>query len=1035
MKKLFRFGLCFTLLMQTAGFASVYAEESEKDDNILSFGARLVNQKEGIFPGGDESLEDDLDDENGGTLGGGCSVAIDNITDHFNNANLINARGKGQYQIGGELDLSNIEISFTESAVKGFENVGMKMTIEPTVKLDDAHFKTEKYHGQSAAINGYVADFAYDFDRYIYPGFLLVKVIDNPAETPEDVEDLSEFNVTLRVEAFEKGCAVESHDHNYDNHSFPFEIEVPVAVVSETLDYTSLSTLIEIIDDELNLNPIDYTDEFWQTFENAYNEAKDLLDKQSAQSQQEIEDMADSLANLIGELDNNEADTTTIREELKEKAATAKLIEQMDYVDSEDAAKWNELQNAIESAKNPATTMLKSQILEIMGRLDKAVEAFQAVPAATTEVKAELDDAIEAVAGIPEGDYTEATYTVLQNAINAARAVYENDKALKSQVLHALEQLSVAEGELVVANTDAAKAELDTILQDLDDLHADDYNSDTWQKLQETINEVYIAKEQFDEKTVNSQIKALTAKLNDAKAGLKPVAGSTVALEEAIEAADELLEKNYESANWEAFQTALGEAKELLKNKPTSSQIIAAVDKLNDAKDALTQKDADKGPLATAIAAAEKELEKVQDDYTADSWKALTDALAAANAVNEKEKPFVSEVDDAITALTDAKLVAKTANKTALNEKINEVKDYKEADYEAGWTEFSEALAAAQATSSDTNALQSTVNQALATLNDAIGKLKPVTITVDKGELSKAIEAAGKLNKEDYMEEYWNTFAEVLNEARNVFANADADEAAVEKATNDLNTAIEEVKKHPVPSVPTVDKAELQTAIEKAKEVDKENYTETSYAEFEKVVKAAEDVFNDSAADQDAVNKAVADLTAAYDLLKEKEVETPETVDKAVLDAKIKEVSNLKQEDYTPESWAVFALALEESNVVMADDNATQVTVNAALKNLIDAKDALVKKQVDTEDPDINKPSNPTTPEDPKPEQPVEPEKPTNPENPTKPSQGVSADKNPDGTLKNTSADENMQWYAFLLLSFIFTSFAFTMRLEKKENN
>ena len=87
------------------------------------------------------------------------------------------------------------------------------------------------------------------------------------------------------------------------------------------------------------------------------------------------------------------------------------------------------------------------------------------------------------------------------------------------------------------------------------------------------------------------------------------------------------------------------------------------------------------------------------------------------------------------------------------------------------------------------------------------------------------------------------------------------------------------------------------------------------------------------------------------------------------------------------------------------------------------------------ENPDTNEPSNPTTPEDPTPGKPVAPENPDDGnQNPNKPSQSVSAEKETSEALKNTSADKNMQWYAFLLLSFIFTGFAFTMRLEKKED-
>lgn len=65
--------------------------------------------------------------------------------------------------------------------------------------------------------------------------------------------------------------------------------------------------------------------------------------------------------------------------------------------------------------------------------------------------------------------------------------------------------------------------------------------------------------------------------------------------------------------------------------------------------------------------------------------------------------------------------------------------------------------------------------------------------------------------------------------------------------------------------------------------------------------------------------------------------------DKSVLKQNIEIVQNeLKETDYTPDSWAAVKKALDEAIAVDNDANASQETVNTAVKNLSDAVAALV---------------------------------------------------------------------------------------------
>ena len=71
------------------------------------------------------------------------------------------------------------------------------------------------------------------------------------------------------------------------------------------------------------------------------------------------------------------------------------------------------------------------------------------------------------------------------------------------------------------------------------------------------------------------------------------------------------------------------------------------------------------------------------------------------------------------------------------------------------------------------------------------------------------------------------------------------------------------------------------------------------------------------------------------------------TVDTTALQAAIDEAKKLNESDYTAESWAKFATALEAAEKATAATD--QTTVNEALTNLTDAQKALVKATVSTD--------------------------------------------------------------------------------------
>ena len=136
-----------------------------------------------------------------------------------------------------------------------------------------------------------------------------------------------------------------------------------------------------------------------------------------------------------------------------------------------------------------------------------------------------------------------------------------------------------------------------------------------------------------------------------------------------------------------------------------------------------------------------------------------------------------------------------------------------------------------------------------------------------------------------------------------------------------------------------VDTTALQAAIDEAKTLKEVDYTAESWAKFATALEAAEKALTSDS--QDDVNNATTTLKEA-----QANLQAQVKVDTATLQAAIDEAKTLKEADYTAESWAKFATALEAAEKATAATD--QTTVDGALKNLTDAQKALVKATVST---------------------------------------------------------------------------------------
>ena len=341
--------------------------------------------------------------------------------------------------------------------------------------------------------------------------------------------------------------------------------------------------------------------------------------------------------------------------------------------------------------------------------------------------------------------------------------------------------------------------------------------------------------------------------------------------------------------------------------------------------------------LNELIEQAKKKAE-LKDYITTNSWKLMQNALDGANTV--KNKPISQKAVDEACKLLENGLKGLKADKSKLEQRLEDAKAYDEKQEfytEDSWKSFSDALAAAKSEYKSEKSTPETVKDAQEKLDAAI---KGLTYKeVDKTNLNKLIEKAKAYDgkQEFYTEDSWNTFAEALNVANSESTNENSTPETVKKAYDRLNKAIKGL------TYKEVDKTNLNKLIEKAKAYDEkqEFYTEDSWKSFSDALAAAKSEYKSEKSTPETVKDAQEKLDAAIKGL------TYMNVDKAQLQTLIETARGKAEEDYTTESWNVFAEALANAEDELNSENSTPETVKDAQEKLDAAIKGLKAKKVD----------------------------------------------------------------------------------------
>ena len=460
-------------------------------------------------------------------------------------------------------------------------------------------------------------------------------------------------------------------------------------------------------------------------------------------------------------------------------------------------------------------------------------------------------------------------------------------------------------------------------------LNETDYTADTWAVAAAKYAEAKAALSSTDQATVTAAAEALEAAIDALK---KPLDFS--GLTAAINAAESKTLSDYTTSTANAVTAALAKAIEVGKSATTQPEIDKAAADLNAAVAALKAK-ANISTLKAAIAEANA---KTEANYTADSWKVLSDAVAAGQAIVDKadETSDQAAVDIAANAIYAAinNLVPNGADYSAVEAAKAKIPADLSIYTDTSVKALNDALAAV--VEGLPASRQSEVDKMAAAIEAAIEGLK------EKDADYSAVDAAKAKIPAD-LSIYTDETVEALNDA--VAAVVEGKKASEQPIVDGWAAAIESAIEGL--RVKSASLEALKAAIAEAEALNSALYTPESFAAVTTALANAKQV-RDSApeiTDQVRVDQATASLKNAMELL------VPAGADFSALKSALDEAKTLTASHYTADSWKAYSDAVAAGQAIY--DNAEkytvadQATIDAAAKAITDAKAALVEAAAD----------------------------------------------------------------------------------------
>ena len=673
-------------------------------------------------------------------------------------------------------------------------------------------------------------------------------------------------------------------------------------------------------------------------------------------------------------------EVTVDKTELKAMIDKAESYQQDKYTSDS----WTVLTGELARAKSVYENTSATQA-EVDAQTDALAQAIGALVLRTdkTELKAVIDKA----ESIDRSKYTQESLKVLDDALEAAKAVYADDNATSKDVsqaaaklqsaLDALEEKGAMDAYLMLNGSTAPsayraiKGEAGSFPNGGDSLVwlTDGAGTGTLKVTVRSSDESVLKPNAIADGTVNAAITGALLKTGSVELTFTSTWGTAsqsgkltvtvvneatvTALREAIEAGNALSAEDYKEEGFTAFAAALASAQAALDNvSSTEAQLTDALNALNAAREALVSiywSD-------IAVTITERNGTEALSEYTV--YQGVQTTLCVNSDTDpDKISEFVFEGDS------------------------EGAFDFDTGVWSSGSNHKNFAL---YANYLGTHTVKVTVKFTDGTYTEASIRITAVE-AVDTTELKSAINTAKTLVESNYSEG-WDAFQTALSEAQAVYSLRITTQETVDAAAKKLNDAMAALVIKPV------DTSKLELVWYQGTYSSTETVPETVHAavgdwlpssgfywlnvkglEKGQVTVAGIDVRStddkvvtinrstEGAADTSpyiyrqrvdlkVVGEGTATITAAVTLVDGTVHQAPSITvttvtdtDKAALNALIAEAEALNESDYTAASWAVFAKALSDAKSVAANTSATQAAVDEAKSNLQSAMDALEK--------------------------------------------------------------------------------------------
>ncbi|WP_186823134.1 putative Ig domain-containing protein, partial [Staphylococcus sp. HMSC12H08] len=614
--------------------------------------------------------------------------------------------------------------------------------------------------------------------------------------------------------------------------------------------------------------------------------------------------------------------------------AKAEALKDLNPADKEDKA----VQDALAAAKNvnDNANATPDQVAQATKTLTDALAAKERQDALD-----ELQKALDAANAVKKDDYKPSTVAPFEAAVQAGEAAKADTSKTPEQLKEAAQAIKDAQNAL---QAKANKAELEKSIATAEGLGQLNANDPEDKAVQDALTaaKAVEADQNADQAAVDAAKKALDDAINakkaqDAKEAKEAADAKQAALDELKEELAKVAKLDKDSFTPNSV-TPLNEkendGKAIVGNpdNKTTEDIKAATQALKDAQKNLVQK-ADKAELQKAI---DKAKTLGQLDPTDKEDKAVQDALATANTVNDNQNATPQEVQQATEALNNA--IAAKEHQDALDElqkALDDAKAVKKDDYKPSTvTPFEAAVQAGEAAKADTSKTPQELKEAAKAIKDA---QKALEAKANKAELEKSIATAEGLGQLDANDPEDKAVQDALNKAKEVQADPNASQDAVDAAQKALDDAINAKKAQDAKEAKAAADAKqaaldaLKEELAKVAKIDKDNFTPHTVAPLTEKEDAGKAIV---AAPENKTTKEIEDATQA---LKDAEAALQAKSDKAALQAAIDKANALGQLDPTDKEDKALQDAVTAGEAVKADGNATPQQVQEATKAISDA--------------------------------------------------------------------------------------------------